>query len=138
MVNCLQSLGKEHAISLLREIALEGREEGPEGIGEVRTLWDQHAAVRVKPATPLAVGDLVGFGVSHPCTTFDRWPVVLRVDEGYTVTVIGRNKRDYVWIMARTPTLTDADYEALVRRIAAWGYDVGKLRKVPQRWPEAS
>lgn len=66
-----------------------GVDQGPrdaEGIGEVRTLWDQHAAVRVKPATPLAVGDLVGFGVSHPCTTFDRWPVVLRVDEGYTVT----------------------------------------------------
>lgn len=71
------------------------------------------------------------------------WPIkadyrISYLSEDYGVTIIAREKRDYVWIMARTPTLTDADYEALVRRIAAWGYDVGKLRKVPQRWPEAS
>ena len=33
----------------------------------------------------LAVGDLVGCGISHPCTTFDRWPLLLAVDDDYTV-----------------------------------------------------
>jgi len=49
---------------------------------------DQHAYLRL-PAGPiraqLAVGDLVGCGISHPCTTFDRWPLLLAVDDAYTV-----------------------------------------------------
>ena len=35
--------------------------------------------------SPLAVGDMVGFGVSHPCVTFDKWQVLSVVDDGYTV-----------------------------------------------------
>jgi len=35
--------------------------------------------------SPLAVGDMVGFGISHPCTTFDKWQVVPVVDDDYTV-----------------------------------------------------
>jgi apolipoprotein D and lipocalin family protein len=67
------------------------------------------------------------------------WPVkaeflISHLDAGYTQTIIARNARDYVWIMARTPTIPDADYERLVAQVAAWGYDTGKLRKVPQRW----
>jgi D-serine dehydratase len=42
----------------------------------VVALNDQHAIVRVPPNCQLEVGDLVGFGVSHPCTTFDRWPLL--------------------------------------------------------------
>ena len=33
----------------------------------------------------LAVGDLVGCGISHPCTTFDKWPLLLAVDDDYAV-----------------------------------------------------
>jgi D-serine dehydratase len=51
-------------------------------------LHDQHACLRL-PDGPLrrqlAVGDLVGCGVSHPGTTFDRWPLLLAVDDDYTV-----------------------------------------------------
>jgi len=53
----------------------------------VEGLNDQHALVRVPENSPLQVGDLVGFGVSHPCTTFDRWPLLYLIDE--TGTVIG-------------------------------------------------
>ena len=68
------------------------------------------------------------------------WPIkadyrIVYLDAGYTQTVIAREQRDYVWIMARTPTIPDADYQALVQRIAALGYDVAKIQKVPQRWP---
>jgi hypothetical protein len=67
------------------------------------------------------------------------WPfeaeyLISYLDAGYTQTIIARNKRDLVWIMARTPTLPDADYERLVAQVKAWGYDVSALRRMPQRW----
>lgn len=48
-------------------------------------LWDQHALLEVTDAE-LAVGDLVGFGISHPCATFDRWRAIMTVDDTYRVT----------------------------------------------------
>ena len=36
--------------------------------------------------SPLRVGDLVSFGISHPCTTFDKWRLLYVVDDDYTVT----------------------------------------------------
>jgi apolipoprotein D and lipocalin family protein len=70
------------------------------------------------------------------------WPIraeylVLFVDEDYQRTVIGRSKRDYVWLMARTPELSEADYAELVEVVAAAGYDPKQLQRVPQRWPES-
>jgi D-serine dehydratase len=50
---------------------------------------DQHAYLRLPDGHPLceelAVGDLVGCGISHPCTTFDKWSVLLAVDDDYRV-----------------------------------------------------
>lgn len=68
------------------------------------------------------------------------WPfkaefLITHLDERYTQTVIGRTARDYVWIMARTPTMAEADYAALVAQLRAQGYAVEQLRRVPQRWP---
>jgi apolipoprotein D and lipocalin family protein len=67
------------------------------------------------------------------------WPfkaefLIAYLDPGYTQTIIARSARDYVWIMARTPTLPEADYARLVAQVAAWGYDTQKLRRVPQHW----
>jgi len=68
------------------------------------------------------------------------WPIkaeylITYLNENYTQTVIARNKRDYVWIMARTPSIPDEDYAALVAELAAQGYDISRLQKIPQRWP---
>ncbi len=49
-------------------------------------LDDHHAYLDVPGDSPLAVGDLVCFGISHPCTTFDRWPAIYLVDDGLTIT----------------------------------------------------
>jgi D-serine dehydratase len=57
----------------------------PEGHAVLR-LNDQHAHLKLPPNSPLRVGDMVSFGVSHPCTTFDKWQLVLRVDDAYNVT----------------------------------------------------
>jgi D-serine deaminase-like pyridoxal phosphate-dependent protein len=51
----------------------------------VTALNDQHAYVRIPPEDPLAVGDLVGCGISHPCTAFDKWRLIPAVDDDYTV-----------------------------------------------------
>jgi apolipoprotein D and lipocalin family protein len=66
------------------------------------------------------------------------WPikaefVVSHVDADYTETIIARSARDYVWIMARTPTLPEARYKDLVAKVNAMGYDTRKLVKVPQQ-----
>ena len=66
-----------------------------------------------------------------PLKTDDR---IVHVSPDYARTVIGREKRDYAWIMARTPTLPEAEYQALVGLLRAQGYDVSLVRKVPQRW----
>ena len=43
---------------------------------QVTGLNDQHAYLRLDADTPLAPGDLVGLGISHPCTTLDKWRVL--------------------------------------------------------------
>ncbi|WP_053202912.1 alanine racemase [Jiangella muralis] len=37
---------------------------------------DQHGYLRVPPASSLRIGDTIGFGISHPCTAFDKWPAL--------------------------------------------------------------
>jgi apolipoprotein D and lipocalin family protein len=69
------------------------------------------------------------------------WPiqaeyVIAYLDEDYREVIVGRSKRDYVWIMARGPDMADADYNRLVARVAALGYATTDLRRVPQVWPE--
>ncbi|MDD2833226.1 MAG: lipocalin family protein [Methylotenera sp.] len=64
------------------------------------------------------------------------WPIkaeflIAHLDEAYTETIIARNARDYVWIMARTPGLSDEAYNALVKKVSDMGYDIQKLRRVP-------
>ncbi len=51
----------------------------------VLRLNDQHAYLEMPAGSPLKVGDRVGFGIAHPCTTFDRWPVMMMIDDDYRV-----------------------------------------------------
>ena len=67
------------------------------------------------------------------------WPIkaeylVVYLDEDYSKTVIGRSKRDYVWIMAREPRMADAEYREIIGYLSELGYDVSRIEKVPQRW----
>ena len=47
---------------------------------------DQHCHMMVPETSPLQVGDMVSFGVSHPCLTFDKWRALFVVDDAYNVT----------------------------------------------------
>jgi D-serine dehydratase len=51
---------------------------------KVFRLNDQHTYLRVGEQDDVAVGDLICFGVSHPCTTFDRWRLTHLVDDTWT------------------------------------------------------
>jgi D-serine deaminase-like pyridoxal phosphate-dependent protein len=51
----------------------------------VTRLADQHAYLSLPAGTGLAPGDLVCLGISHPCTTFDKWRVIPVVDDAYRV-----------------------------------------------------
>jgi D-serine deaminase-like pyridoxal phosphate-dependent protein len=53
----------------------DGAEREAAGI-EVTGLSDQHAWLRTAPGAELEVGDWVGLGLSHPCTSFDKWPLI--------------------------------------------------------------
>jgi D-serine deaminase-like pyridoxal phosphate-dependent protein len=48
---------------------------------EIRSLNDQHAYARVRPGFALDVGDRVGLGICHPCTSFDKWRTIAVVDD---------------------------------------------------------
>ena len=66
------------------------------------------------------------------------WPIkadyrIVYVSDDYSHTIIGRQARDYVWIMARTPTIADADYQRLLAIVTREGYDPARVLKVPQR-----
>jgi D-serine dehydratase len=56
----------------------------PEGC-TIFKMNDQHAYLRMPAGFSLQIGDLVGCGISHPCTTFDKWQVLLAVDDAYNV-----------------------------------------------------
>ncbi|WP_340108859.1 hypothetical protein [Pikeienuella sp. HZG-20] len=56
----------------------------PEG-HEVIMLNDQHAYLKCPPDSPLRPGDLVELGISHPCTTFDKWGVLSVIDDRFDI-----------------------------------------------------
>ena len=89
---------------------------------------------------PLKVYRAKGFIREHPSNAVWGmqfiWPFkaeykIILLDGDYTQTVSGRTRRDYVWIMARMPSMPDDEYEKIVAFIESKGYDAGKLRKVP-------
>ena len=67
------------------------------------------------------------------------WPfkaeyLIVYLNEDYTQTVIGRSKRDYVWVMARTPEIADTDYNRILSFLSEQGYNTDLIQKVSQKW----
>ena len=61
------------------------------------------------------------------------WPVkaeyrVVYLDNDYQTTIIGRTKRDFVWVMARTPAIDPAIFSDLMQTVQTLGYDLSKIR----------
>jgi len=62
-----------------------------EGTRAVR-VDDQHLYLNVDASDEVAVGDLIGFGISHPCTTFDKWRAIPIANDEYQVVAIANTK----------------------------------------------
>ena len=68
------------------------------------------------------------------------WPfksayLIVYLDRDYQKTIIGVPDRNNVWIMSRKSQMSDAEYERMLSNAASLGYDVAKVKRVPQRWP---
>lgn len=61
----------------------------------------------------------------------DYWVLYLSPD--YRLAIVGEPSREYLWILARTPALPDAEYQALMSKIRAAGYDPERLRRAAPR-----
>lgn len=65
-----------------------------------------------------------------PAVWGDYW--VIDLDEGYQLAAVSEPRREYLWVLSRTPSVPAPVYEGLLRRLAAQGLDVGRLERSPQ------
>jgi D-serine dehydratase len=52
---------------------------------ELTGMMDQHAYMKVSEGADIRVGDMIGFDISHPCLTFDKWRCLPVLDAAYRV-----------------------------------------------------
>jgi apolipoprotein D and lipocalin family protein len=60
----------------------------------------------------------------------DYW--IIQLGEAYDYAVVGHPSRDYLWILSRSPTLPSAQYDAIVARLAAQGYETSRIVRTVQ------
>ncbi|MDQ3321970.1 MAG: lipocalin family protein [Acidobacteriota bacterium] len=60
----------------------------------------------------------------------DYW--IVDLDNEYKYAAVGDPKREYLWILSRTPEMTDATYQNILRRVEKLGFNPAKLQKTPQ------
>ena len=60
----------------------------------------------------------------------DYW--IIDLSDDYSYAVVGHPGRDYLWILARTPTMAEATYQSLVTRLQAQGYETSRLVRTLQ------
>ena len=68
------------------------------------------------------------------------WPIkaqyiVAWLKPDYSAMIVARDARDYAWVFARTPSVPAPEWATLRSKLAALGYDMSKLRKIPQPEP---
>jgi len=84
-------------------------------IGPGNVVWGQHYMWPVDTVLPLDFDYRIAY-----------------LSRNYDQAVIARGSRDYVWILARTPKIPDADYQSLLNFVGRVGYDVSLVQRVPQ------
>ena len=65
-----------------------------------------------------------------PAVWGDYW--VIDLDESYQLAAVSEPRREYLWVLSRTPSVPTSLYEGLLKRLAAQGLDVGRLERSPQ------
>lgn len=65
-----------------------------------------------------------------PMVWGDYW--VIDLDQQYQLSAVSEPKREFLWILSRTPQVDPAAYDALLARLGSQGLDVSKLVRTPQ------
>jgi apolipoprotein D and lipocalin family protein len=60
----------------------------------------------------------------------DYW--VIDLDDDYQLAAVSEPSREYLWVLSRTPSVNANAYNALLKRLSAQGFDIGKLERSPQ------
>lgn len=66
-----------------------------------------------------------------PMVWGDYW--VIDLDRDYQLAAVSEPRREYLWILARTPTVAPQAYAALLDRLARQGFDLSRLERTPQQ-----
>ena len=66
------------------------------------------------------------------------WPLALKylvtdLAHDYRYTVVAHPSRNYVWIMAREPSLSPSDWQDVLGRLEAQGFDLSRIVRVPHQ-----
>ena len=102
--------------------------------GRILTTFSYHDR---KPDGPLKSSQSIGF-VDDPVTNA-RWKMqiiwpfradyrIVYLDEAYQHAIIGRMKRDYLWIMSRSTVISETDLEGLMTFAGGLGYNKSLIR----------
>ena len=105
-----------------RCLRADGSEMSVEGVAEV---VDPATRARLKVSFLPAWLRWTGIGRG------DYWVLYLSPD--YRVAIVGEPSREYLWILARTPTLAEDEYQTLMAKVRAAGYDPAQLRRAAAR-----
>ncbi|MDD2809040.1 lipocalin family protein [Rhodoferax sp.] len=58
---------------------------------------------------------------------------VIDLDEGYQLVAVSEPKREYLWVLSRTPTVATSDFDALMGRLKTQGFDLSRLERSKQQ-----
>ena len=97
--------------------------ETNEAIGEARQtggVTSPKLQVRFAPAWLSAL----------PFVWGDYW--VVDIDEAYQLVAVSEPKREYLWVLSRTPTVNADAYDALLVRLKTQGFDLARLERSKQ------
>jgi apolipoprotein D and lipocalin family protein len=67
------------------------------------------------------------------------WPfkaqyIIYYLSDDYSRTIIAHPNRKYAWIMQRTPTISESEYEAMLQKLEAVGFDLSLIKRLPHDW----
>jgi len=111
----LRDDGRLHVENACRDGSFDGELRRAEGVAWIADPAGSPAKLKVQFFWPFSG---------------DYW--IIDLDADYRYAVVGHPSREYLWILARTPTLDPVTYETLLARIEAQGYDLERLTLTPQ------
>lgn len=98
--------------------------------GETETATGEARVVDETTNAKLEVRFAPKFLSFLPFVWGDYW--IIDLGEDYQYSVVGSPDRDYLWILSRTPEMSDERYQSILQTVKEKGFDPNKLIKTPQ------